>query len=77
MQHLHKCMLRIGANTAPHNRRSLRCYSGIVAAHLLAALDRVYTSTKEIEGLARELTSELAGAETDLGDLLGMDTTSN
>ena len=49
----------------------------VTETHLLAALDRVYTSTKEIEGLARELTSELAGTESDLGDLLGMDTTSN
>jgi len=49
----------------------------VTESHLLAALDRVYTSTKEIEGLARELTSELAGTESDLGDLLGMDTTSN
>jgi MSHA biogenesis protein MshE len=49
----------------------------ITETHLNAALDRVYHSTEEIEGLARELTSELAGAETDLGDLLGMDSTSN
>lgn len=49
----------------------------ITETHLQAALDRVYHSTEEIEGLARELTTELAGAETDLGDLLGMDTTSN
>jgi MSHA biogenesis protein MshE len=49
----------------------------VTETHLLAALDRVYTSTKEIEGLARELTSELAGTETDLGDLLGMDTSSS
>ncbi len=49
----------------------------VTESHLAAALDRVYTSTQEIEGLARELTSELAGTETDLGDLLGMDTTSN
>ncbi len=46
-------------------------------SHLLAALDRVYRSTKEIEGLARELTTELAGVESDLSDLLGMDSTSN
>jgi MSHA biogenesis protein MshE len=49
----------------------------ITETHLQAALDRVYSSTQEIEGLARELTSELAGAESDLGDLLGMDTTSS
>jgi len=49
----------------------------ITDTHLSAALDRVYTSTEEIEGLARELTTELAGSESDLGDLLGMDTTSN
>jgi len=49
----------------------------ITETHLQAALDRVYHSTEEIEGLARELTTELAGAETDLGDLLGMTTTSN
>jgi len=49
----------------------------ITETHLQAALDRVYNSTEEIEGLARELTTELAGNETDLGDLLGMDSTSN
>jgi MSHA biogenesis protein MshE len=49
----------------------------ITETHLSAALDRVYHSTEEIEGLARELTTELAGVESDLGDLLGMDTTSN
>ena len=49
----------------------------ITETHLNAALDRVYHSTEEIEGLARELTTELAGAETDLGDLLGVDSTSN
>ncbi|MBI2749361.1 MAG: type II/IV secretion system protein [Burkholderiales bacterium] len=49
----------------------------ITETHLHAALDRVYHSTEEIEGLARELTTELAGAESDLGDLLGMDSTSN
>lgn len=49
----------------------------ITETHLLTALDRVYTSKQEIEGLARELTSELASLETDLGDLLGMDSTSN
>ena len=49
----------------------------VAESHLLAALDRVYRSTKEIEGLARELTSELAGVESDLGDLLGIDSTSN
>jgi MSHA biogenesis protein MshE len=49
----------------------------VAESHLLAALDRVYHSTQEIEGLARELTSELAGVESDLGDLLGLDTSSN
>lgn len=49
----------------------------ITETHLHAALDRVYHSTEEIEGLARELTTELAGTESDLGDLLGMDSTSN
>ena len=49
----------------------------ITETHLNAALDRVYHSTEEIEGLARELTTELAGAELDLGDLLGADSTSN
>jgi MSHA biogenesis protein MshE len=49
----------------------------VTETHLLAALDRAYRSTKEIEGLARELTSELAGMESDLGDLLGLDSTSN
>jgi MSHA biogenesis protein MshE len=49
----------------------------VTETHLLAALDRAYRSTKEIEGLARELTSELAGLESDLGDLLGIDSTSN
>ena len=49
----------------------------ITETHLQAALDRVYSSKQEIEGLARELTSELASLETDLGDLLGMDSTSN
>ena len=49
----------------------------VTETHLQTALDRVYSSTQEIEGLARELTSELANLETDLGDLLGMDATSN
>ena len=49
----------------------------ITETHLQAALDRVYHSTEEIEGLARELTSELSGSEMDLGDLLGVDSTSN
>ncbi|MDO9236745.1 MAG: ATPase, T2SS/T4P/T4SS family [Aquabacterium sp.] len=49
----------------------------ITDTHLNAALSRVYNSTEEIEGLARELTSELAGAESDLGDLLGIDSSSN
>jgi MSHA biogenesis protein MshE len=49
----------------------------VTESHLLTALDRAYRSTKEIEGLARELTSELAGIESDLGDLLGIDSTSN
>ncbi|MFT3858372.1 MAG: ATPase, T2SS/T4P/T4SS family [Aquabacterium sp.] len=49
----------------------------ITDTHLQAALDRVYHSKQEIEGLAAELTSELAGNESDLGDLLGMDSTSN
>ncbi len=49
----------------------------VTDSHLQAALDRVYHSKQEIEGLARELTTELASLETDLGDLLGMDTTSN
>ncbi len=49
----------------------------VTETHLQAALDRVYSSTKEIEGLANELTTELSGSETDLGDLLGIDSTSN
>ena len=49
----------------------------ITETHLQTALDRVYSSTQEIEGLARELTSELANIESDLGDLLGIDATSN
>ncbi len=49
----------------------------VTETHLQAALDRVYSSTKEIEGLANELTTELSGSETDLGDLLGMDSISN
>jgi MSHA biogenesis protein MshE len=49
----------------------------ITETHLNTALDRVYSSTQEIEGLARELTSELANIESDLGDLLGIDATSN
>ncbi len=49
----------------------------VTEAHLNSALDRVYNSKQEIEGLARELTSELAGITTDLGDLLGLDSISN
>jgi MSHA biogenesis protein MshE len=49
----------------------------ITETHLQAALDRVYHSTEEIEGLARELTTELAGSETDLGDLLGVESSSS
>ena len=51
--------------------------SVITETHLQTALDRVYSSKQEIEGLARELTSELASVESDLGDLLGIDATSN
>ncbi len=49
----------------------------VTETHLASALDRVYNSKQEIEGLARELTSELAGIATELGDLLGMDAISN
>ena len=49
----------------------------LTETHLQTALDRVYSSKQEIEGLARELTSELANIESDLGDLLGINATSN
>jgi MSHA biogenesis protein MshE len=49
----------------------------VTESHLQVALDRVYHSKQEIEGIARELTTELASLETNLGDLLGMDSTSN
>ena len=44
----------------------------VAESQLLAALDRVYRGSDEFAGLARELTSELALAEDEMGDLLGL-----
>jgi MSHA biogenesis protein MshE len=44
----------------------------VAESHLLAALDRVYRGGDEIAGLARELTSEIATVEGELGDILGL-----
>jgi len=44
----------------------------VAESQLLAALDRVYRRSDEIAGLARELTSEIATADDDFGDLLGL-----
>ncbi len=46
----------------------------VAETQLLAALDRVYRGGDEIAGLARELTTEMAGVEAELGDLLGLGT---
>ena len=46
----------------------------VVESQLLAALDKAYRTGDEIAGLARELTTELAGVEGELGDLLGLST---
>ncbi len=44
----------------------------VAESQLLATLDRAYRHGDEIAGLARELTSELALAESDIGDILGL-----
>ncbi|MFO1328149.1 MAG: GspE/PulE family protein [Rubrivivax sp.] len=44
-------------------------------SQLLATLDRAYRHGDEIAGLARELTTELTSVESDIGDLLGLTST--
>ncbi|MBP6900999.1 MAG: type II/IV secretion system protein [Burkholderiaceae bacterium] len=44
----------------------------VAESQLLAALDRVYRGGDEIAGLARELTSEIAHVEDEIGDILGL-----
>ena len=44
----------------------------VAESQLLAAIDRSYRHTDDIAGLAKELTTELSGVESDLGDLLGL-----
>ena len=48
----------------------------VAESQLLAAIDRSYQHTEEIAGLAKELTTELASNEVDLGDLLGLNSNS-
>ncbi|MDT7836885.1 GspE/PulE family protein [Aquabacterium sp. OR-4] len=47
----------------------------VAETQLLAALDRVYRGGDEIAGLARELTSEIASVEDEIGDILGLTAT--
>ncbi|NRF71116.1 type II/IV secretion system protein [Aquincola sp. S2] len=49
----------------------------VAEGQLLSAIDRSYRHGDDISGLARELGSELASAQEDLGDLLGLNTTSS
>jgi len=44
----------------------------VAESQLLAAIDRSYRHTEDIAGLAKELTTEISGVESDLGDLLGL-----
>ena len=46
----------------------------VAERHLLAAIERSYGHTEAIAGLAKELTTELAGNGAELGDLLGLGT---
>jgi MSHA biogenesis protein MshE len=48
----------------------------VAESQLVAAIDRSYQHTEEIAGLAKELTTELASNQVDLGDLLGLNVTS-
>ena len=41
-------------------------------SELLAALDRVYRRTEEIEGLAKELTADMGDVGEDFGNILGL-----
>ena len=48
----------------------------VAESQLLAAIDRSYRHTDNIAGLAKELTTEISGVESDLGDLLGLNSAS-
>jgi MSHA biogenesis protein MshE len=45
--------------------------AAVTETDLMAAIDRLYSRTGEISGLAKELTAELGGAPVDFGELLG------
>lgn len=44
----------------------------ITESQLLSAIDRVYTRTEEISGLAKELTADLSDVPAEFGNLLGL-----
>jgi MSHA biogenesis protein MshE len=44
----------------------------VTESELLAAVDRVYRRTEEIQGLAKELTADMGDTATDFGNLLGL-----
>jgi MSHA biogenesis protein MshE len=46
----------------------------ITESQLLAAIDRVYSRTEEIHGLARELTADMSDVPVEFGNLLGLTT---
>ena len=48
----------------------------VAESQLLNAIDRSYRRTEEIAGLAKELGTELASVQDELGDLLGLNTAS-
>ncbi len=48
----------------------------VAESQLLAAIDRSYRHTDNIAGFAKELTTEISGVESDLGDLLGLNSAS-
>ncbi len=48
----------------------------VAESQLLAAIDRSYRRTDNIAGFAKELTTEISGVESDLGDLLGLNSAS-
>jgi MSHA biogenesis protein MshE len=44
----------------------------IAESHFLSAIDRVYTRSEEISGLAQELTQDMAAGDAEFGELLGL-----
>ena len=44
----------------------------VMESQLLASIDRIYTRTEEITGLAKELTEDMSDLPSDFGNLLGL-----